>query len=420
MDLNQGVQTIKGVGPKTATILEKAGLHTVRDLLYYFPRDYENYQAATTIRQATPGKIIIKGRISNLSTKYGRRRNFTITEATISDTTGSLRVVWFNQPYRAKAFDPKKEYYFSGNYDFKYGRYQLTSPAVVTATEVDGANSTTSPNSITSSNTAFLPIYPARGKLNSAAFKKLFATLRPALATVPDLLPTEHAPDFIQNTSRADALLNIHFPENQSDVNNSREYLSYEELFALLLAAQLNKQDSQKLKSIPLPFNAAHTKELTESLPFKLTNAQRRAAWDILQDLERKTPMNRLLQGDVGSGKTVVAALAAHQTAKNGHQTAILAPTAILATQHAESLSRLFNTLSTSKTPAKTAKIPTVALLTGATKHKDALKKRIKNGEVDIIVGTHALLTDDTQFKSLALCIIDEQHRFGVHQRQNS
>ncbi|MBR3220301.1 ATP-dependent DNA helicase RecG [Candidatus Saccharibacteria bacterium] len=395
MDLNLEVQSIKGVGPKTAAILEKAGLRTVRDLLYYFPRDYENYQQATTIQKITPGKVIVKGKISQLNTRYGQRRNFTITEGVISDATGSIKAVWFNQPYRAKAFDPKKEYYFSGEYNFNYGRYQLTSPSVVAATEIEHQQN------------AIQPIYSARGKLSSVAFKKLFATLKPAIATTPDLLPKEHAPDFITKTSRVDALLNVHFPESQADVNGARQYLSYEELFELILAAKLNKQDNQKLKSIPLPFDAAKTKQLTESLPFKLTNAQRRAAWDILRDLERKTPMNRLLQGDVGSGKTVVAAIAGHQTAVQGHQTAILAPTAILATQHAESLSKLLAPLNIK-----------IALLTGATKHKTELKKHIKNGEVDVIVGTHALLTDDTQFHSLALCIIDEQHRFGVAQRQ--
>ena len=395
MDLNLEVQSIKGVGPKTAAILEKAGLRTVRDLLYYLPRDYENYQQATTIANATPGKIIINGKISNLATKYGRRRNFAITEGVVSDATGSIRVVWFNQPYRAKAFKANQDYYFSGDYDFKYGRYQLTSPTVVAATEVEHQQR------------GFQPIYPARGKLNSLAFKKLFSALKPTIAATPELLPHEHAPDFIQRGSRADALLSVHFPENATEVKNGRQYLSYEELFELLLAAQLNKQDNQKLTAIPLIFNAQNTKKLTESLPFKLTNAQRRAAWDILQDLERKTPMNRLLQGDVGSGKTVVAALAAHQTAVNGHQTAILAPTAILATQHADGLSRLLQPLGIK-----------IALLTGATKHKETLKKQIKNGEVQVIVGTHALLTDDTQFHSLALCVIDEQHRFGVAQRQ--
>lgn len=395
MDLSLGVQSIKGVGPKTAATLEKAGIRTVRDLLYYFPRDYENYNQATSISQVTPGKIIVKGKISQLKTNYGRRHNFTITEGVVSDSTGNIRVVWFNQPYRAKAFDSKKDYFFSGNYDFKYGRYQLTSPSVVAV------------NDITKAQGGFQPIYPAKGKINSLAFKKLFTALRPVLAKVPELLPHEYAPDFIQHSSRADALLNIHFPENNRDVTEARRYLAYEELFELLLAAKLNKQENQKLKSIRLPFDSKSTQNLTKSLPFKLTNAQRQAAWDILQDLEKPTPMNRLLQGDVGSGKTVVAALAAHQAAANGHQTALLAPTAILATQHAESLSRLLQPLGVS-----------VALLTGATKHKEELKKHIKNGEMDIIVGTHALLTDDTQFHSLALCIIDEQHRFGVNQRQ--
>ena len=231
--------------------------------------------------------------------------------------------------------------------------------------------------------------------------------LRPNFASIPDLLPEGYAPDFAGSGARADALYDIHFPESSDDVKKGKKYLAYEELFEFLLAAKLNQQENQKLNAISLPFNAENTKNLVKNLPFKLTDAQRIATWDILRDLEKPTPMNRLLQGDVGSGKTVVAALAAHQAAKSGHQTAILAPTAILASQHASGLSALLEPFGLK-----------IALLTGATKQKASLKKQIKNGEIDIIIGTHALLTDDTVFHSLALCIIDEQHRFGVAQRQ--
>ena len=173
------------------------------------------------------------------------------------------------------------------------------------------------------------------------------------------------------------------------------------------MAAKLNKRENEKLKAEPIKFDAEKVREFVSSLPFKLTNAQRLAAWEIFQDMEKSTPMNRLLQGDVGSGKTMVAAMAAYEACKGGAQVALLAPTAILATQHYESLSKSLSGFGIK-----------IALLTGATKGKNTLKEQIKSGEIDFVVGTHALLTDDTEFKNLSLVIIDEQHRFGVEQRQ--
>lgn len=402
MDLSAEVSSLRGVGPKTAEILEKAGLRTVRDILYYLPRDYEDYQTTVKISDLRPGKVVIKGKIDSLRTNHTRRRNFTITEGHITDGTGDVRVVWFNQPYRAKQFQEGKDYYFTGQFDFKYNRYQLTSPTAVLATEVDHQQN------------GFQPIYKAKGKLNSIFFKKLLGGLKDSIALTPDLLPIDRstpeasaAPDFVTPGARADALLNLHFPQKPTDVEQGRQYLAYEEIYELILAAKLNKLSNQKLKSIKCQFNAEKTKNLVQHLPFRLTNAQRIATWDILRDLEKPTPMNRLLQGDVGSGKTVVAALAAHQTAQNGHQTALLAPTAVLAKQHFDGLSELLRPYSVR-----------VALLTGATKHKPELKQQIKEGKIDLVIGTHALITDDTVFHSLALCIIDEQHRFGVNQRQ--
>ena len=190
-------------------------------------------------------------------------------------------------------------------------------------------------------------------------------------------------------------------------MDQSKGDLSYEEVFELILASQLNRQENQKLRAKPLAFNLDSTKEFLASLPFELTPAQKTAAWEIMQDLTKTTPMNRLLQGDVGSGKTVVSALAIFQAVKNGAQVALLAPTAILASQHAEGLAKILAPFG-----IKTG------LLIGATKQKDQLKVQIQNGEIDLIIGTHALLTDDTIFHNLALVIIDEQHRFGVAQRQ--
>ncbi len=389
MSFIDSVEEIKGVGPKTALALKKYGFETIKDLAYYFPRDFEDYHRATKIKDLKPGKVIVKGKIYNLMVNYVRRRHFNIESGIIYDDTGEIRVVWYNQPYRIKNFKPDTEYYFSGNFDFKFNRYQLTSPTVNLATEVEETKTT------------FQPIYSTKGSYKSIWFKRLFDEMRSEIAKAPDMLPFE------KPGARAEALYNIHFPDNYADVEKAKEYLAYEELFELILAAKLNKNENSKLKAEPLKFVAENTKRFVDSLPFKLTNGQRLAAWDILKDIERSKPMNRLLQGDVGSGKTVVAAIAIYQAFMAGKQSALLAPTAILATQHAKTLKRLLEPFGVK-----------IELLISATKKKDDLKKRIVNGEVDVVVGTHAIITDDTKFKNLSFAIIDEQHRFGVMQRQ--
>ena len=400
LDMFAPVSTLKGVGPKTLAIMQKAGLSTLRDLLYYLPRTYENFTFATKLSDIRPGKVVVRGKISDLCTIKTSRRNLTITQGVIHDETDAIRVVWFNQPYRIRQFEKDKDYYFTGNYDLARGRYQLTSPAVRLAKDVE--------NDAGNSN-GFRPVYSVKGSFTSENFKRIFENLRPDFAFIPDLLPpSSSAPDFARKSgARADALFKAHFAENEAEINSAREYLAYEELFELILAANLNKKENQKLRAPTIPFKPEEIKSLVSSLPFKLTNAQRRASFEILKDLEKPLPMNRLLQGDVGSGKTVVAALSAFSAIRAGFQVALLAPTAILATQHADGLSDLLSPLGVS-----------VALLTSATKNKSALKKRIASGEVDLVVGTHALLTDDTEFANLAFCIIDEQHRFGVNQRQ--
>lgn len=391
MNLELAVEKIKGIGPKTTAILNKAGIFTLKDLFYTLPRDYENYQTPTKISQIRPGKVVVKGKISQLTTRHTARRRLTITEGVIRDQTDAIRVVWFNQPYRTQQFIENKEYYFSGVYEFNRGRYQLTSPSACLASDVEKQDN-------------FQPVYVARSKLKSNFFKRIFNHLRPDFALIPDLLPPH---SMAPAKTRAESLFKVHFPANDADVTAGRKYLAYEELFQFILAAKLNQAKNQQLTAKPLEFSAKKTQQLVAQLPFKLTNAQRRAAWDILQDLARNTPMNRLLQGDVGSGKTAVAALAIAQTAWNHQQAVFLAPTAILATQH-------FETLKTLLAPFNFK----IALLTGATKAKTDLKAQIASGEIDLVIGTHAVLTDDTVFHSLALCIIDEQHRFGVNQRQ--
>ena len=388
MNLLDSVEELKGIGPKTAAMLQKYGIRTIRDFFYNLPRAYDNYQMASTIAEIRPGKVVVKGKIENLSSRRAQRRNMSIVEGTIRDNTGTVRVVWFNQSYRMKQFSPEKEYYFTGIYELRNGRYGLTSPSTAGVHEVETSDSLT-------------PVYVAHGALNSAHFYRLINESRDRFAEIPDLLPT------VESGARRDALFNIHFPESLEMAERAREYLAYEELFKLILAGRLNKNENQKLQAESVPFSLERIQRFLARLPFKLTDAQRKASWEIFQDMEKTTPMNRLLQGDVGSGKTMVAAMAAYEVAVNGGQVALLAPTAILAMQHYEGLSSLLQPLGIQ-----------TALLVGATKQKSELKTKIKNGEIKFVIGTHALLTDDTEFKNLNLVIIDEQHRFGVEQRQ--
>lgn len=413
MDMSAEVTDIDGVGKQTADFLKKYGIYTVRDFLYFLPRDYENFQSTVKICDLKPGKVIVRGKISELSTKSTRRRGFRLTYGKISDDTGSIRAIWFNQPYREKQFDPEREYYFTGMYDFKNGTYQLTSPSAVL---VEGAkNSKKSKNLAEQAEADLQPIYRAKGSMKSVKFHQIFDKNRARFALIPDLLPgaflndnlkVDH-PSFVRPGARAEALFKMHFPETPEDVTEAKRYLSYEEVFEMLLAANMAKQENSKLRAERIPFIEENTKKLISSLPFTLTDAQRKATWEILQDLEKDVPMNRLLQGDVGSGKTIVAAIAAYQAICSGFQVALLAPTAILAVQHAESLRAVLEPLGVR-----------IALLNSATKQKDRLKREIEQGKYDLIIGTHAIITDDVNFHSLAFCIIDEQHRFGVNQRQ--
>ena len=387
MDLAAPIQEVKGIGPKTAEVLHKAGIFTLRDLVYHLPRDYESFQQAQNIAELKPGKVTVKAKVEETTIRR-MRRNLTIVEATLRDKTGAIKAVWFNQPYRAKQFDAGKDYYFSGTMALSYGRYQISNPSATLAADYDAKASTAK----------IQPVYPMRGSVKSQDFKKFIKTIQNNIALIPDMIPNY--------AGRADALLNVHFPETLDAAKAGREYLATEELFSLLLAAQLNREENQKLHTQAIRSDMEQLKDFISGLPFKLTNAQRRATWEIIQDMEQEIPMNRLLQGDVGSGKTMVAALSCFVAAMSGLQAAIMAPTEVLATQHAESLSQLFKDRLN------------IALLTGSTKHKPELKKHIKNGEVDLVIGTHALITDDTEFKNLGLAIIDEQHRFGVAQRQ--
>lgn len=396
MNLATSLDQIKGVGPKTAAELAAAGLKTVGDILLFLPMRHEDFTGVTSIAELHPGKVTIKAKCEKISTRTVRR-GLRLTTAVLADDSGKLNAVWFNQPYRTQQLGASdEEFYFSGEFEYNYGKYQLTNPSAEKASELPVQTD------------RLLPVYHAVHGLKSQVVRKVLEQLRPLMSVLPETLP----PAVVAREglmSRAEAVGTMHFPQTPGDVVKARERLAFEELFQLLLASQLNKLDNQKLTGYHIPFEVEVVKQFVAQLPFVLTAAQKRAAWDILQDFERSTPMNRLLQGDVGSGKTVVAGLAARQAASHGYQTALMAPTEILAAQHAETLDRLLAPFDVQ-----------VGLLTGSVKGKarTSLYEHIASGEVDVIVGTHALIQEKVTFHQLGFVVIDEQHRFGVEQRQ--
>lgn len=395
MNLSTSLEKIKGVGEKTAEQLAAAGLHTIGDLVTFLPRTYEDYSQVSKISDITPGKITVKARCERVEMRPVRR-GMRVTTATLADDSGKIQAVWFNQPYRAAQLAGGAEFLFSGEFEFSYNRYQLTNPSAEKASEMP----------LTAEK--IVPVYRAVAGLKTALVRKLLNELRPLVTMLPETLP-ESIMKQEKLLSYSEALLGMHFPDTHQEADAARERLAFEELFQLLLASQLNKQENAKLEGWQIPFNQQVVKDFVAQLPFALTNAQRIAAWDILQDFESTTPMNRLLQGDVGAGKTVVAGLAARQAAHEGFQTALMAPTEILANQHAATLDILLAPFGVR-----------VGLLTGSVKGKarQALYDAIASGEVDVVVGTHALIQSGVVFRKLGFVVIDEQHRFGVAQRQ--
>lgn len=393
--LSTPLQKIKGVGPKTAEQLAAAGLHTVRDLIHFLPRKHEDFSSVVSIAHIQPGKVSVRGTFSGVSTKQVRR-GMSVTQAVLSDGSAKVPVVWFNQGYRAEQLKGGGEWLVSGEFGLQRQRYQIVNPSVELVKEmaVSGGR--------------ILPVYPAVRGLKSQLVRKILIELRPVIMGLPETLPREVI-ERESLMSRGDAMLAMHFPDSFDQLQAARDRLGFEEVFALMVASHLNKQDNAALESHAISFDAHDARTFVDALPFQLTNAQRVAAWESIKNLELGEPMNRLLQGDVGSGKTVVAGLVSYIAARAGFQTAFMAPTELLATQHAATLSQILEPFSMR-----------VGLLIGSlsTKQRKPILEAIANGQCDVVVGTHALFQDKVSFKELGFVVIDEQHRFGVEQRQ--
>ncbi len=397
IDLASPITQLKGVGDSQAKKFALLGVNTVADLINYYPRRYEDYSTITPVEQLHPGAVSIEATIDNISGRYVRR-GMHITEAVASDSSGSVRLIWFNQPYRAKAIKPNQKYFISGNYELRRQRFSLLNPSI----ELSG--------DLPVNAARILAVYRETKGLTSRQIRLAMSQALQLAKSMPDTLPDK----LIQKhklMSRAQALAVIHMPESSEELEIARRRLGFDEVLQLSLASLLNKQENQSETALSIPFQEKLAKEFVGHLPFSLTDSQRRTIWQIYLDLQKEQPMNRLLEGDVGSGKTVVATMAALMAIAQGWQVAFMAPTELLARQHADTIHDLLKPLGKSEI---------VDLLVGSLSASQKTKARqaIAEGQARLIVGTQALIQEQVQMEKLALVIIDEQHRFGVDQRK--
>jgi ATP-dependent DNA helicase RecG len=400
--LDAQLTVLSGVGPKNAESLQALGMHTLGDMLYYFPRRYEDYSQLKPIKNLFYGEYVtVIGTVQSVFTRKIRAGASTMIEVVITDGTGGLRLSWFNQPWIANRLKEGQQISVSGRIEQYLGRLVMNNPDYE---DVEAEHLHTN---------RIVPIY----SLTSRITQKWLRERMDQVITYWAPAVVDALPESIRNSARllalGEALLNVHFPASQDQLKAARQRLAFDEIFFLQMGVLRQKRDWKKVDarrfSIPDEWLGAR---LT-SLPFTLTNAQKRAISDLRADLDSGKPMNRLLQGDVGSGKTVVEALAASIVTSNGAQTAIMAPTSILAEQHYRNFTSLLAGENGIMSQSE------VRLLIGDTPEaeKEAIRNGLVDGSIKIIIGTHAVIEGPVQFKDLQLVVIDEQHRFGVEQR---
>ena len=386
------VRYLKGVGPKTAERFEKLGILTLSDLLCHYPRRYLDFSKPYSIAEApSDTECVVKAEVfakpGGRILPGGRR----MERITAGDDVSSLEVTWFNNPYAVQKLELGQEYYFQGTVTGGMLRRQMVNPQVRTDAQV--------------SSSPFEAVYPQTEGLTSSAIAKCVRQLLPHVELLPDPLPPGMLKKY-RLLPKADAVRAIHCPASEEEAFAARRRLIYEELLVLQLG--IGRMKNHGAASTGAPMQKANASPFWDALPFSPTGAQRRAVEEILTDMAGETSMNRLLQGDVGSGKTLVAAAAIWACIRAGYQAALLAPTEILASQHAENLNRLLAPFGMR-----------VALLTGGMKAapRRTTLAAIRDDEADLIVGTHAILSEGVDFARLGLAVVDEQHRFGVRQR---
>ena len=418
ISLNSPIEHLKKVGPSYLKILHKVGIKTVKDLLFYFPHRYDDFSQIVPISQLRVGQTAtISGKISDIKNIRTWKKRMYVTEALIEDKSGSIKAVWFNQPYLIQTLQKGRLINLSGKATFAGQSLCLSNPAYETLKTMRGSPSWrgAAPHTHTG---RLVPIYHETYGLSSRYLRYLIKPLLPLTAQILDFLPVQIKQKF-GLIDLNQAIRQIHFPDNLESARKARSRLSFDELFLTQLTILKQRQDLSKEKAPAIAFHQKLIQLFVKRLPFKLTDDQRLAAWQIFQDLAKPKPMNRLLNGDVGSGKTIVATMAALETAKAGYQAAFMAPTEVLAKQHFETLKNLLKNYNLK-----------IALLTSSESRRNGgspremgaapvstLKKQIADGGIDIIIGTHALIQEGLTFNKLGLAIVDEQHRFGVVQR---
>ncbi len=409
MRFSDSINEVPKIGPKYGRRLRKMGIISVGDLLYHFPSRYEDFSSLTKIKNLRRDKpATIKGKVKAIEAGKTNRKKVPYAQAIIQDSTGAVKIIWFYQPYLANSIKKGESIYISGEPSYGREGLQFINPSY--EKEKDETIHTG----------GLIPIYPETQGISSRWLRYVLKPLIKRLAPkIPEVLPQEVIEKY--NLLTIDkAIEKIHFPKTEKEKKRARERFSFERLFFIHLAAMRKKLSIKSESSSPIEIDMEYVKDFVEGLTFKLTDAQKKAAWQILKDLEKPHPMNRLLEGDVGSGKTVVATMAILATTKDNYQAALMAPTEVLATQHFKKVSDLlegfklnigFLTGKKDKFKSKKLKKQFIEI------SREKLLEKVEIGEIDLLIGTHALIQDKVTFDNLGLVIVDEQHRFGVKQR---
>ncbi|HLC95545.1 MAG TPA: DEAD/DEAH box helicase, partial [Patescibacteria group bacterium] len=395
------LSSVTSIKKQTLAKLARLDVLTVSDMLYHFPHRYEDYSGIRPVSTLAPDeKCTLEGRVIAIKASRTWKKKMLLTEATLEDASGQIRLIWFNQRFVAQTLKSGMSIRASGKVTRDKRGLLIHNPAF----ERSSRDATHTGR--------LVPIYPETAGLTSKFFRWQLTNIFPKLTQFPDPVPTDiltrlHLPSLKQ------ALFYLHFPQDTKHALIAQKRFAFDEMFFVQLKALQLKTLFETARGIPLSYDDTALQTFIHSFAFTLTNAQRKASLEILTDLGKTRPMNRLLNGDVGSGKTIVAALAAWVVAEQKSQTVILAPTEVLARQHFDNLSRVFSHTQ-----------HTLALLTGSyhilddkTVTRPTLLQAIQTGIPNIIIGTHALLEQDVIFEHLALIVVDEQHRFGVSQR---
>jgi len=419
MNLSTPIEQIPRIGPQYQKRLKRMGIKTVRDLLFHFPHRYEDFSNIIPTSQAEAGgPFCFQGKILEIRNLRTFRKKMIITQATLADNSGKIKVIWFNQPYLINTLKKDEFVCLAGKVTKKNSSKYLSNPAYE---KIYPKSNIQYPISNLTHTGRLIPVYPETEGVSS---KWLRFIIKPLLTKFGDKIPDSLPEKIIKENNFLPvqkALWQIHFPDSLRKAGEAKRRFSFEEIFTISLFVLRERMKLMKEKAMAVSINVESIKKFTEGLPFNLTNDQRKSAWQALKDMEKNRPMNRLLEGDVGSGKTMVAMIAALNAVKAGYQMAFMAPTEILAKQHFKTFSQFL----------KKIKI-NIGLITGKESYfknkkisRKELLEKTKNGEIDILIGTQALIQNPktsrkdlgVKFKNLALVIIDEQHRFGVEQR---